>query len=492
MNYITPQALKFQLDNFQKILIAKRRSSILTTIKTETTKLLQDLPRGVDKNQLLTLLEGIFGSKNFQDGKYKGGKEVVLETVQEFFGKENFKNDQQNLKQSLTNGEAKTLTSQLIEEKLGGSEKFQEGVYQSEAETINIVKKGLANEGPLLEVIHDIFGPDKFFPKEGGEGIPKDKFGSNVEGAEDLYEDAKSKGQQILGEDFNDTEKRRIEKEGHTPDIIQTILKDIPIQRKKLAPESLINKDKIIATYTTKTIVKSKEYEKSTKNINPLKHIAEEVDNAHDFIIQKIDLETDLNNFPTDEEIKGTYNEKQVPDTINYEELRNLRNSKIKSLFKQYFQGNSPSSLKDNEIELWRTSPTGLPNTGKDQRLAFDNGWITPREITETKTKYEGIENIAVLKVKKVDIDNEILKVKELVKQINAYRYLRDLDANQANIDKQFAELKTDLLPPNKAQEIKEAEQKQREKLFYYLTDPKDGGIEETTLKRLEKNLENK
>jgi len=56
-----------------------------------------------------------------------------------------------------------------------------------------------------------------------------------VEGAEDLFEDAKSKGQEILGEDFNDTEKRRIDKESHTPEGIQIILKDIPIQRKKLA-----------------------------------------------------------------------------------------------------------------------------------------------------------------------------------------------------------------------------------------------------------------
>jgi hypothetical protein len=54
----------------------------------------------------------------------------------------------------------------------------------------------------------------KFFKKHlipsDKETLWRDKFGSNVEGAEDLYEDAKSKGQEILGEDFNDTEKRRI------------------------------------------------------------------------------------------------------------------------------------------------------------------------------------------------------------------------------------------------------------------------------------------
>src|SRR4051794_35638679 len=95
MNYITPQALKFQLDNFSKVLITKQKGSNIATfkqlIKTETAKLLQNLPQGLDKNQLLTLLEDIFGSKNFQNGKYKGGKEVIIETVVEFFGKANFK-----------------------------------------------------------------------------------------------------------------------------------------------------------------------------------------------------------------------------------------------------------------------------------------------------------------------------------------------------------------------------------------------------------------
>ncbi|CAG8791696.1 17845_t:CDS:2, partial [Racocetra persica] len=266
-------------------------------------------------------------------------------------------------------------------------------------------------------------------------------------GAEDLFEDAKSKGQEILGEDFNDTEKRRIDKESHTPEGIQTILKDIPVQRRKLAwdkffreregdsrinkdPNGLINKDKIIEVYTTETIVKGQKYPKTTKNINPLKHLAEEVDQAHDFIVKEIDLQTDLDKFPTNEIIE-------------------------------------------------------------DQRIAYDNGWATPSEIKEGKTNYQNIKNIEVLKIKKQDIDQEIQKVDNLVKQINSYKYLRDLDANQAQIDKQFSELKTDLLPPNKSQQIKEAEKAQRNNLFYYLTDPKDGGLEETTLKKLSSNLQN-
>jgi hypothetical protein len=43
-------------------------------------------------------------------------------------------------------------------------------------------------------------------------------------------------------------------------------------------------------------------------------------------------------------------------------------------LFKEYFQSQDPTQLKDDEIELWRNSPTGLLNTGKDQRIAYNNG----------------------------------------------------------------------------------------------------------------------
>ena len=89
------QTLKSQLDLFEKTLLTKQKSTnqdfFKQLIRQETTKLLQNLPQGLDKNQLLALLQEIFGSQNFQNGKYKGGKEIVIETVHEFFGKENFK-----------------------------------------------------------------------------------------------------------------------------------------------------------------------------------------------------------------------------------------------------------------------------------------------------------------------------------------------------------------------------------------------------------------
>ncbi|CAG8548570.1 1178_t:CDS:2 [Paraglomus brasilianum] len=375
MNYpINLQTLKSQLDFFEKTLTNKQKVAnqayFQQLIKVELNKLLKSLPKGVDKSEILPFLEeNLKGEKN---------KVIIIATVKE-----------------LLDGEAKTITSNLIEQKFGGPEKFQDGVYNAKSEVKSTVLLELKPGGVLLEELHDIFGPDKFYPNEGGENVPKgregkhlipadketlwrDKFGSNVEGAEELYEDAKTKGQS---------------------------------------------------------------YEKTTKNINPLKHLAEEVDQAHDFIVKDIDLQTDLNKFPTNETIEGAYNEKKVPDTINHEEVQKLRDNRI-------------------------------------------------NEIKDSKTNYQGISGIEVLKVNKKDIDTEIAKVDSLVKQINSYQFLRDLDANKKVIDEQFKNLKLDLLPLNKANEITKAESRQREVLNYSLVDPKDGGLEEANLKRLTNTLE--
>jgi hypothetical protein len=92
---ITAQTLRSELSLFEKNLVAKQKSVsqpfFKQLIKSELTKLLQNHSSGLDKNQFLTLLQEVFGSQNFQNGKYKGGKEVIIETVHEFFGKENFK-----------------------------------------------------------------------------------------------------------------------------------------------------------------------------------------------------------------------------------------------------------------------------------------------------------------------------------------------------------------------------------------------------------------
>ena len=135
---------------------------------------------------------------------------------------------------------------------------------------------------------------------------------------------------------------------------------------------------------------------------------------------------------------------------------------------------------------------TGLPNTGKDQRIAYENGWATPSEIKDSKITYQNISNIEVLKIKKQDIDQEIQKVDNLVQKISSFKHLRELDAIQKDIDKQFKELKTHLLPPNKSQQITDIVAKQRKNLNYSLTDPNDKGMEKQELDATLKRMNNK
>ncbi|CAG8472466.1 11197_t:CDS:2 [Ambispora gerdemannii] len=448
MNY----PLQSQLKIFEKTLLAKQKVAnqayFQQLIKTELSKLLKTLPKGVDKEEVLKYVQDITSSSNFQ----KEVKEVAIETVYEFFGKTNFKNDNQNLKQSLTDGEAKTITSQLVEEKLGGKEKFQEGVYRAKSQIVQAVVKELKAKGVILKELRNIIGQEKFYSDEPADSIPKGREGyykkdkeiallqaeanakikaieSDVKTAEGVYKDALLKGEEIVGGDFTKLEENQINK-APTPEKIQAVLKDIPITIDvkalyQLNPNGLINNDKVIENYTTKVLVMGKEYQQTTTHLETLKHSAEEVDKVHEFIVKRIETETNLNKFPADSETQTTYQEKKVPDTRSWEEVGKIRDNKIK------------------------TAPTGLPNTGQDQRKAFDNG----------------ITNIEVLKVNKQDIDQEIAKVDNLVKQINSYQYLRDLDANQATIVQQFQALKTNLLPPTKPQEITTALTKQRENL---------------------------
>ncbi|CAG8542147.1 36826_t:CDS:2 [Gigaspora margarita] len=133
----------------------------------ELNKILED---GVSKEELLVCVEEVFGKSNFKNGKYQGGKELIITTIEELF-------DNQNLKQSLENGEAKTLTSNLIEQKLGGSEKFQDGIYQPKPEIVKSVLAEMKPQGAVLKEIHNIFGSGEFYPMEGGEGVPPGREG---------------------------------------------------------------------------------------------------------------------------------------------------------------------------------------------------------------------------------------------------------------------------------------------------------------------------
>lgn len=573
-------------------------------VKIEATKLIEkwksEPQTGLSEEKLLTHLETIFGSKNFQKGKYKPKKEVIreiiVETTQELFGgQENFVNgeytggwnqtqDLAHLKQSLETGEAKTLTSQIVEQKLGGSAKFPNGIYQPKPEIIQAVIEELEAKGIILKKMRNIFGEEKFFDDEPSDDIPKGKEGyykdpkaiailehdarkeiesldkwdnfwrthsigdssekswwmnnypANPDGAEEFYKDNILKAAEIVGEDkpLNDLEKNRIMK-ATTPEKIQEVLTNIPLEREKKEwdkffrdhdvlgrikaewqdtwrnsgltievakliynngwnndPNGLIDNNKIIENYTTEILVMGQKYPQTTSGIETLKHVAEEVDKVHEFMVKRIETETNLDKFPTDDEISNAYQEKKVPDTKSWAEVIKIRDNKIKSLFKQYFQGSTPTNLKDDEIELWRTAPTGLANTGTDQRKAFDNGWTNPAEITNSQTTYQNITNIEVLKVNKKDIDQEIIKVNQLVQKIANFKHLRELDAIQKDIDQQFNELKINLLPPNKSQEITDIVTKQRQNLHYSLTDKDDGGLEKSELETILKKMNNR
>ncbi|CAG8542143.1 36825_t:CDS:10 [Gigaspora margarita] len=238
-----------------------------------------------------------------------------------------------------------------------------------------------------------------------------DKFPGNPKAAENVYKEAILKGESIVGEDFTRTEEDRINK-AKTPEEITAPEKT---SSPTTTPSATSKKNErtieeiIIVEYTTETLVMGKPYPQTTKGIETLKHLSEEVDKVHEFIVKRIETETNLDKFPSEEEIKSTYQEKKVPDT-------------------------------------------------------------------RSKITYQNIENIEVLKVKKADIDNEIKKVNDLVQKISNFKHLRELYAIQSDIDKQFQELKRELLPPNKDQEITNI----------------DGGMDQTELEQIKNKMKDR
>jgi hypothetical protein len=67
-------------------------AQIKPLIKDEVLYILQKFPQGMSKNDVLKHLEEVFGSQNFQNGKYEGGRELILKTIYELFSEENFDN----------------------------------------------------------------------------------------------------------------------------------------------------------------------------------------------------------------------------------------------------------------------------------------------------------------------------------------------------------------------------------------------------------------
>jgi len=86
MNYpINLQTLKSQLDFFEKTLTNKQKVAnqayFQQLIKSELSKLLKSLPKGVDKSEILPFLE--------ENIKSEKNKQIIIVTVKELLGKEN-------------------------------------------------------------------------------------------------------------------------------------------------------------------------------------------------------------------------------------------------------------------------------------------------------------------------------------------------------------------------------------------------------------------
>src|SRR2546421_12093036 len=98
MNYgAIEYLLKNYLTKLEKKGLGGSEAKIKELIKKEVPNLLKKLLeegnlKGLNKEELLTYLEDVFGSKNFASGKYKGGKETIIATIDEIFGKENIVN----------------------------------------------------------------------------------------------------------------------------------------------------------------------------------------------------------------------------------------------------------------------------------------------------------------------------------------------------------------------------------------------------------------
>ncbi|CAI2193817.1 8677_t:CDS:2 [Funneliformis geosporum] len=209
---------------------------------------------GLNKEEVLSYLEEVFGRKNLVNGKYKGGKEVTIEVINELFGKENIKNgkyqgDLSNLKgvlgeKNVVEEESNKENIKTIETKLGGTEKFQDGVYQVKPEVVKAVVEELEAKGIILKKVRNIFGEGKFYPDEANEKnpVPQGREGcyrsdeeiAMMQAQEQKKIRAIEEGKELVGGDFTDNEKNEIHL-AKTPQDIEIVLKAIPGKRRKEA-----------------------------------------------------------------------------------------------------------------------------------------------------------------------------------------------------------------------------------------------------------------
>nr|CAG8439284.1 2923_t:CDS:2 [Entrophospora candida] len=191
---------------------------------------------------------------------------------------------------------------------------------------------------------------------------------------------------------------------------VKKLTKEVAELKKKLEAGN-INDAEVVYVNGWRTLVTEYSSDgQTTNNIDQKVHQKSEVDKAHK-LLAKIKSETDLSKLPSDNEIKS-YDESKVPSSINYGVLIGERDNKTKSLFKSVFEGSNP------------------------------------KEIKSKITSYQGVENIDVLKIKQLDIDNEITKADNLLNDISKQTSLHDLIPTYKQ--EEIKALKDELLPPNK------------------------------------------
>jgi len=78
---------------------------------------------------------------------------------------------------------------------LGGSEKFQNGVYQAKPEIVKTVLEELTAQGVILKEIHNIFGAEEFYSTEPSESVPKGREGFRKNAKELALQQAEEQAQ---------------------------------------------------------------------------------------------------------------------------------------------------------------------------------------------------------------------------------------------------------------------------------------------------------
>ncbi|MCE8162929.1 MAG: DEAD/DEAH box helicase family protein [Candidatus Moeniiplasma glomeromycotorum] len=193
----------------------------------------------------------------------------------------------------------------------------------------------------------------------------------------------------------------------------------------------------------------------TTPKVELLKHLKDELDKVHQ-LITNLNGETDLAHLIKEGDISAAYLENQVPGTLNYQKVKEIRESKVKELFRKNFEVPTSTGLNPEQIELWRSSNTGLSKNGTEERKVFDNGWTKPDEIKNAKlTSYTTPEttetetNIEVLKVVRPELD----KANSLVKEIKATTTFKQIDDWKVTNKSRVESLIDSKLPKSKQQE---------------------------------------